>query len=180
MLAIVQAVAVQTLKGRAEPEAVASFTERLAALAKAQDALLKAEWAEADLRSLAREVLELAGMESRVDCTGPPVQVGQRAALSTTLLLHELTTNAVKYGSLSTPGGRVSLSWELAGEGADRELVLEWREHGGPPAADSTRKGFGSRLLKLGLTGTGGSALTFAVEGFSASFRASLRQVAEA
>ena len=180
VLAMVQAVAVQTLKGRAEPEAVASFTLRLAAIAKAQDALLRAEWAEADLQALVREVVDLAGVEGRVDCTGPSVQVGQRAALSTTLLLHELTTNAVKYGALSTPEGRVSVSWELAGEGADRELVLEWCERGGPPAAEPTRKGFGSRLLKLGLVGTGGSALAFARDGFSASFRAPLRQVAEA
>lgn len=179
VLSMVQAVASQTLKGRADPEAVSAFDQRLAALSKAQDVLMRAERQAADLGGIIREVLHLAGVHDRCDQDGPEVMVGSRAALSTSLLVHELATNAIKYGALSREQGRVRVNWTIEG-GAEGELRLDWREEGGPPASTPTRKGFGSRLLRSGLLGTGGSDVSYGANGLSATFRAPLRQVERA
>ena len=95
-------------------------------------------------------------------------------------LLHELATNAVKYGALSVPEGRVVVARRLTGEGGGREAILDWIERGGPvptPPATSGRKGFGSRLIQMGLVGTGGVDLRFPASGFQATMRAPLVQL---
>ena len=103
--------------------------------------------------------------------------MGSRATLSLSLLLHELATNAAKYGSLSCPEGRVAIGWsiEMAEEGP--ELVLTWRETGGPPAETPVGRGFGSRLIKMGLIGTGGADIRYTSSGVDAVFRAPLDQI---
>ena len=73
------------------------------------------------------------------------------------LLLHELTTNALTYGALSKPGGNVALTWQVAGD----EMTVHWRGSGGPAVVDPTRRGFGSGLIKMGLIGTGGVQLRY-------------------
>ena len=179
-LAMVQAIAAQTLKGSASSDALRAFDARLLALSKAHELLLKAEWEAADLAAVASEVLGAAGAGDGCTLRGPAVSLGPRATLSTSLLLHELCTNAQKYGALSRPGGCVALDWRWEGGGDDAELVVDWTERGGPPVTPPARKGFGSRLLSLGLTGTGASELAYENVGFSASFRALRRQVEQA
>lgn len=175
MLAMVQAIAAQTLKGMAEHEAVTSFRDRLLALSQAHDALLQTSWSTAPLRELVEGVLERTGQMRRISLGGPAVTLGPRATLSFSLLLHELATNATKYGALSVDTGQVAVGWRL--ECGGDELVFTWRETGGPPAREPTRRGFGSRLIRAGLVGAGGVELRFLPEGLAAEMRAEMAQV---
>ncbi len=176
-LAIVQSVAGQTLKGVTERSAVETFERRLIALGRAHDVLLQENWASAPMRAIAERVLSLTG-ESRIAIAGPDVQFGSRATLSTSLVLHELATNATKYGALSADGGTVDLSWRREPGPDGEDFVLTWRETGGPPPAEPSRTGFGTRLIRLGLAGTGGVTIRYPDSGFVAEFRSALSAVA--
>ncbi len=173
MLTMVQAIAGQTLKGVTEQDAVTAFRQRLHALASAHDVLLQTSWASASMREVVRAVLRASGSLDHAKVHGPDVTLGPRATLSLSLLLHELTTNAVKYGALSVEAGRIDVAWRLEAE----ELVLDWIERDGPPAVEPTRCGFGSRLIRSGLIGTGGVTLRYLASGFEAEMRARLEQV---
>ena len=94
-----------------------------------------------------------------------------------TLLLHELATNAVKYGALSAEGGRVALDWTVDRTGNAPALVVTWLERGGQPAVEPKRRGFGSRLIGMGLTGTGDVNLRYELGGLKAKFTAPLSSV---
>ncbi|TNC15807.1 PAS domain S-box protein [Methylobacterium terricola] len=155
-LAMVQAVAVQTLRNATDPAAARdALVARLVALGKAHDILLTGEGESADLRAVLEGALAIHddGRPGRFRLQGPPVPCGARAALSLTLMAHELATNAVKYGALRHPDGYVTLDWAVAGR-AGPVLSLRWQEHGGPPVTPPARKGFGSRLIERGLAGT--------------------------
>lgn len=108
------------------------------------------------------------------------MKLGPRMALSLSLLLHELATNALKYGSLSADAGRVSLEWDVEEEEGKPTFRIHWRENGGPPAREPTRRGFGSRLIRSGLVGTGGVELRYLATGFEADMTAPLAHVQEA
>jgi two-component sensor histidine kinase len=174
-LSMVQAIAGQTLKGVTERDAVAAFISRLHAMSGAHDVLLKRSWLAADIGDVIRTVTGNLQPAQRFDISGPAFTIGPRATLSLSLLLHELTTNAVKYGALSVASGTAGINWLV--DRATDEIVLSWRERGGPPAAAPARRGFGSRLIELGLVGTGGCELRFLLTGFEAAFRASLPEV---
>ena len=105
--------------------------------------------------------------------------LGPKATLSLSLLLHELATNAIKYGALSRETGRVAVEWRIDRGGAEPTFVVGWRERGGPPARAPTRRGFGSRLIGMGLVGTGGAKLDYGEEGLEAQFSAPLRTIEE-
>lgn len=175
-LAMVQAIAGQTLKRVTERDAVASFEQRLGALASAHDVLLGKGWSSADLHSVATGVLEVLDGRDRFRVAGPEIDLGPRAALSASLLLHELGTNAVKYGALSVDSGTVSVGWAVE----DGLLVLRWTEEGGPPAMVPKRHGFGSRLINMGLLGTGGVATHYDDTGFSATITAPVSELHQA
>ncbi len=175
MLAMIQAIAMQTLKRVTEQDAVAGFRQRVHALASAQDVLLQTDWTAAPMPEVVATALLASGMAERFTTRGPDVTLGSRATLSLSLLLHELATNAAKYGALSAEGGGVVVEWRT--EAATGELVLAWTEHGGPPVAPPTRTGFGSRLIRAGLAGTGGVTLRYPPGGFEAEMRAALEKV---
>ena len=175
MLAMVQAIAMQTLKDATDREAVASFQQRLQALSRAHDVLLPRSWTAAPLRAVVEAVLQASGQMDRFTIRGPSVMLGPRAALSTSLLLHELATNAVKFGALSAERGRIAVAWQIAQEAG--ELVFTWTEADGPNVVEPTRRGFGSRLIGSGLIGTGGVTLRYEPGGFEAEMRACLEQV---
>jgi PAS domain S-box-containing protein len=151
LLAVVQAIANQTFRDDAIslPKARQSFTDRLLALSQTHDILQNKTAAAVGLHRLVSGVLapyDLAS--SRVSLEGPDLQVTGRQALPLTLVLHELTTNATKYGALSNDAGRLAISWRIvAGTPSQRRLVLSWTEAGGPIVEVPTRKGFGSRLI---------------------------------
>lgn len=174
MLAMIQAVARQTLKGATERDALDAFENRLIALSSAHDVLFRQDWSSAPIEQVVAEVVRAAGVHERVTVIGPTLRVAGRAVLGLSLLVHELTTNALKYGALSAPEGRVEITWTIDDAIALPTLNLIWRERGGPPPAASPRRGFGSRLLSMGLVGTGGCELDFTPLGLDASFTASL------
>jgi PAS domain S-box-containing protein len=150
-LATVQAIASQTLRSAGnDAEARAAFEARLLALSKVHNVLTRENWEAASLAEIAAEVLAPHGGEdpARIRVKGPDVRVHPRVALPLAMALHELATNAVKYGPLSTSGGCVSIEWSLDPAADGRRLRLRWAEDGGPAVAPPTRKGFGSRLIE--------------------------------
>lgn len=176
-LAIVQAIATQTLREVSERGAVTALTQRIGALSRANDALLKTRWASAALNDVATATLAAFDQAGRFHLSGPPLQIGPRATLSLSLLLHELATNAVKYGALSVPDGRVTISWSVE-KGVEEDMLrVNWAEAGGPPVLQPSGKGFGSRLISMGLIGTGGVELCYKHSGLIASMEAPLTQM---
>jgi two-component sensor histidine kinase len=147
---MVSAIATQTLYGEDIAERRNSFNDRLIALSHAHDILMATSWASASINSILVGVLTPhRSEEQRISISGPEVLLQPRQALSLSLTIHELATNAAKYGSLSNKLGQVVISWETDGLDDENEPIFKftWRETGGPPVAEPTRKGFGSRLI---------------------------------
>lgn len=166
-LAMVQAIVHQGLRRAETPaEAQAAIDPRLAALGRAHALLTSSGWQRSDLRALIEATLRPHddGRAGRFVLSGPSVQLSAQTSLSLGLLLHELSTNAVKYGALASDSGRVAIEWTRDGR---TQLELVWRETGGPAVVAPTRRGFGSRLIERGLaTGlAGGAKLVFAPDG---------------
>jgi PAS domain S-box-containing protein len=147
-LAVVQGIAAQSLSGgRSLAEAREVLTKRLRALANAHTLLTASEWQGASLEALV--AAELEPYEGRAEVAGGDVTLSPKEALTLSLVLHELATNAAKHGALSAPGGRVEVGWEVAGEAPARTLRLRWRERGGPPVpVPPSRRGFGRALVE--------------------------------
>lgn len=179
-LTMVQAIANQTLRTIVDREAVYAFERRLIALSAAHDALLEANWAQADLETVANTVVETIGFANRCRLDGPPVALGPQAAVSFALIVHELLTNAFKYGALSNNDGEVLLTWAIENGKTDDLLVIRWNESGGPPVTAPPRRGFGSKLISTGLLGIGGVNIRYDRSGFSADLKAPLRNLAQA
>lgn len=148
-LAVVQSIASQTLGSASSmQEARTAFNARLMNLAKAHDVLTRESWAGANLADIVADAVEPhAGGQSRFRIEGPRLQLTPSAALAVSMALHELSTNAAKYGALSTDTGRVEIFWRVEGDDNARRLALRWRESGGPEVVKPTLKGFGSRLI---------------------------------
>jgi PAS domain S-box-containing protein len=147
-LATVQSIIHQTLRAAAVAGDIQEALDaRLAAMARSHDLLTKANWTTVhlcDVAAAAVEPFRARDQGDRLTFSGPDVLLVPRAALAVGMALHELATNAVKYGALSVSRGKVDITWE-AGSG---HLTLVWRESGGPVVAPPTRKGFGARLLE--------------------------------
>ena len=156
-LAVLQAIVRTTLRTTPDPKAFAeAFTGRLASMAAAQDIVTDGEWKGADLESLARHQLAIheTGSSPRILISGPPVQLAPDAAVPVGLALHELGTNAAKYGSLSAPGGMVEITWSVVSDAQQRPtLHLKWQEVGGPTVTPPDKQGFGGVLIDRGIGG---------------------------
>ncbi|WP_374468330.1 sensor histidine kinase [Phenylobacterium sp.] len=153
-LAMMQALAAQSFRNADDlAQAQANFTGRVMALSRANDLLTSERWAGASLEEVVRQSLAIycEGASDRLEVSGAPVQLSSKTALSLCMALHELATNAVKYGAWSSPQGRVVVRWEVDGPKEARRLRLTWREQGGPPVVPPARRGFGSRLIERGL-----------------------------
>jgi two-component sensor histidine kinase len=150
-LATVQSIAYQTSRFTGEPRQFrAAFEARLAALSKTHDLLTAQRWEGADLREVAElELAPFALGSDRVTIEGPAVPLSPNAVVTLGLALHELVTNALKYGALSTADGKIRLDWRSHGG----RLSLVWSEHDGPPVSPPLSRGFGSRLLEQGIKG---------------------------
>jgi PAS domain S-box-containing protein len=148
-MAVTQAIARQTLR-EAPTSFAEDFSARLRAMAAAHDLLLEQGWS-ANLKDLAKRQLDVA--QDRVTLAGPDLTLSPTLATSLGLALHELLTNAVKYGALSVPQGGVELGWELAGDDRQRHVLLTWKERGGPPVTPPEHEGFGSTLIERSLPG---------------------------
>jgi two-component sensor histidine kinase len=144
LLTIVQVIARQTA-ARSPQDFVNTFSGRLRALAANQDLLVKSEWQRLDLADLVRSQLEYFGETgSRIIVSGPPVTVPPSAAQALGMALHELATNAAKYGSLSNDSGRVEITWAVESD----TFCMSWREIGGPVVTAAGEAGFGTTVLK--------------------------------
>ncbi len=149
MLAVVQAIARQTVAAKPD-DFIERFAERIRALAASQDLLIQNEWRGVGLQELARSQLghfkDL--VDKRIELRGPPLFVSASAAQTIGMALHELATNAGKYGALSIDSGCVEVGWSLErGEDGGENFVISWRERGGPPVMTPVRAGFGSTVL---------------------------------
>jgi PAS domain S-box-containing protein len=152
-LATVQSIAQQTLRGATDiEEARRLFEGRLMALARVHDVLIREDFQHASLRQVVDDAVTpyCTQDRDRVAIDGPDVSVPARHALALAMALHELCTNAAKYGALSRESGRIAVRWRIQ-DGDSRRLVLTWSEHGGPVVKPPTRRGFGSRLVERGL-----------------------------
>ncbi len=160
-LASVQSIAHQTLRaGTPTREARDLLTARLLALSAAHDVLTRESWEGADLIEVVAAALRPYDA-ARHATHGPAHRIGPRAALAISMALHELATNALKYGALSGPSGQVHIGWTATPDGG---LTLTWREEGGPPVTAPTHSGFGSRLLRQGLNAELGGAAHLSFE----------------
>jgi PAS domain S-box-containing protein len=149
MLLLVEAVARQTI-ATAPDDFLTRFRERIHALAGSQDLLVKNQWKGADLEELVRSQLahfkDLIG--TRIGIAGPAVLLHARAAQTIGMALHELATNAGKYGALSNCNGSVNIAWQIERVKTEEErFVMTWREEGGPPVAEPSKRGFGSTVI---------------------------------
>jgi PAS domain S-box-containing protein len=149
LLAVVQAVARQTA-AKSPKDFVASFEQRLLALAKAQDLLIKGEWRHVVLEDLVRAELGhfAALIGRRIILNGPEAAVTPAAAQALGMAFHELATNAAKYGALSNDVGVITVAWRFdRPKDAEKQLVIEWREVGGPTVTPPLSKGFGATVI---------------------------------
>src|SRR5262245_37992226 len=153
MLSIVQAMARQTLRGSAEEGALASFESRLRALAAAHDLLLASDWKGTDLAQLVQHqmALHLGPNGRQMTSAGPEVSLPPGLSTSFGILVHELATNALKYGALSENRGTVHLTWTVPARNGRRVLLFRWEEKDGPRIAKPEVTGFGSYLIEHGL-----------------------------
>jgi len=171
-LTSVRSIASQTFRpGREPAEARTAFDERLRSLSQTHDILSRADWGHASLEALVRAEFDAFGPD-RVAIAGPDVRVTPKAAIALTLVVHELATNAVKYGALSIDRGNAVLEWQVEVREDGRWLLIRWEEGGGPPVVAPKRIGFGSRLMQTIVKGELGGRfdMDFDPSGVSARF----------
>jgi PAS domain S-box-containing protein len=168
-LALVQALADHTLRSKPDPaEFSKAFRDRLLALGRAHDVLTKEVWDRANVANVIDVSLGAWMTSGRITADGSDVWLRPQQALTFSLALHELATNAAKYGALSVPGGRVAIAWS-----GEDEILFTWEERGGPLVAQPTRTGFGSIVVGQALGGAVGGhvQVAFPPEGLRLELR---------
>ena len=147
-LAVLGAVATQTFRDVSSKADLEKYQARLAAFGRAHDLLTAANWANAPLQDVISTALgPYRTGEGRITVSGPPLIVKSRQALALSLAIHELATNALKYGALSVASGRVSVTWTSEHQAGQQKFVFVWQEIGGPLVSEPAAVGFGSRLI---------------------------------
>ncbi|HEY8572345.1 PAS domain-containing protein [Phenylobacterium sp.] len=174
-LATVQSIVAQTSRtDRSSQEVRVAIEGRLLALSAAHDLLTRHSWEGADLREVAQRAASPFSPdgEARIRISGPAVPLAPQQALALSMAIHELATNAAKYGALSVPGGHAELQWSVRGG----QLQMHWGEHGGPEVKPPAGRGFGSRLLERGLAADlqGSVSLSYPPEGVRCTIAAPL------
>lgn len=171
-IAVLQSIVMQTMRSRPEVDELRQqIVDRFSALARAHDLLLRTDFAAADFRELVADATSVHGSNFVID--GPAIDLSPQASLSLALVLHELGTNAVKYGSLRSNRGTVKVSWKIL-EGA---FNLIWSEVGPEAIVPPSRQGFGSRLIRATLEGLGDVQLSYEPKGFQLEFSADLQHL---
>ena len=184
-LAMTQAIAAQTFRSAENlSDAQSNLLTRISALAQANDLLTGERGAEVSMRAVIEQAVHPhCADESQCVIEGPDLQLSPKTALSMSLAMHELSTNALKYGAWSQPGGMVSIRWSVyrpEPAGSER-LELTWTEQGGPKVAPPRRRGFGSRLIERGLAAEMGGEvrMRFEPEGLVCEINAPLTVYAQ-
>jgi two-component sensor histidine kinase/FixJ family two-component response regulator len=177
LLSVFQSITSRTLtRGRSLSEAHEVLIGRLQSLGHAHELLTEASWQGADLRDVV--MAEIAGFSERVRVSGPPVSLGPSGVQTFALIVHELCTNAAKYGALSNAKGEVLAEWSIGGSGAGAYMDFSWQERGGPPVEPATHHGFGLSLINaMGSTPTEEPVIDFAPEGFACRIRVPLNTI---
>ena len=167
-LATVQSLIAQTARGARDVGQFRTAVEgRILALSQAHNQLSRRGWVDVELRQLLRAGLEPYFAKGNFVLSGEPLHIPPRVALMVSMAIHELATNAAKYGALSSSAGRIDVAWSAKANGAEARLLLSWREQNGPPVQQPSHRGFGTRLLDRGIgVELGGSTMIdFAPEG---------------
>jgi two-component sensor histidine kinase/ActR/RegA family two-component response regulator len=177
LLSVFQSITSRTLTGgRSLEEAHEVLIGRLQSLGHAHELLTEASWQGADLRDVVNA--EIAGFSERVRISGPPVALGPSGVQTFALIVHELCTNAAKYGALSNATGEVLAEWSLGGSGVGAYMDFSWQERGGPPVEPASHQGFGLSLINaMGSTPTAEPLIDFAPEGFACRIRVPLNTI---
>jgi len=148
-LTIIQSISRRTLKPNVSAETYAAYEDRLVLLSKYQDLLHQREWRSptvAQVVALSLDVLTIGG-EQRVTTCGADVALSAAAALTLSMIVHELATNALKYGALSVPDGRLAVSWQAGGKAGAQTIAFDWRESGASSVAEPASCGFGMSMM---------------------------------
>jgi len=167
-LQVVQGVVRRTARGHETVDAFENaLLGRITTMARAHDLLARERWLGADLRTVVLQELQPFEQGQSITVSGSPIRINPKGALAFALAIHELGTNAIKYGALSVSEGRLEIGWEFQGEADDRCLVFHWKESNGPKVAAPDRRGFGSLLLERSITYDldGTTQLDFAPDG---------------
>lgn len=180
-LATIQAIAAHTVREATDLDGFRrAFTGRLRAIAASHDLLVSNTRDSADISRLIREqIIGYAPEEAcRLELSGPPLVLGPQGAHAFGLIVHEMATNASKYGAFSNESGRIKIKWYLEEQQEDVNVVIEWQEMDGPEVSPPTRKGFGSALIEQSLSHSlgGRSSLEFDPGGLKAEFRFPVRK----
>ena len=166
-LAVVQSLAQQTFRNvpNSAP-AMETYKARLHALAAAHGLLTESSWSPASVRDIVVLTTSAAfgEIEGRVTLDGPDYLLNPEVALALTMIVHELTTNAIKYGALSNDAGQVQVGWSVAPDGECETLAFHWQERGGPEVQQPERDGFGTRLIRSGITSKRGTKVDIRYE----------------
>jgi len=177
-MALVEAIVGQTFRTASSKEDAESIIGgRLRALSHAHDALIHVNWSRTDIASVVNKALEPHRKgEGRIWISGAQTEISSRRALTLVLALHELATNAVKYGALSVPSGKVEITWKVLHANGSETLQFVWKETGGPTVTAPTKRGFGSRLIESTLKADFGenARIEYLSDGVRCSFEARL------
>ncbi len=181
-LATVQSIARQSLRKAARPaDFVTSFNGRVQALAKAHDLLVQERLRGSGISEIVRDQVLLGAPEGqRISCAGPQVKLDARMTVQLALVLHELATNARKYGALAVPRGHLAIIWKVETSTAGSELRLEWKESGVADVKAPESSGFGTTLVERSVQSCGGEITTdFGADGISCAIRLPLPREAQ-
>ena len=170
LLTVIQSIAQRSLAGDLSlAQGREIFEARLQALARTHSQLTSSKMDAVSLEEIVRSELEPFPSQTKVE--GAEILLDYQQAQKFSLAVHELTTNALKYGALSVPTGGVRIAWSVSNNGNGAELKFRWEEHGGPPVVVPTREGFGSTLLKAAFAKT---RMDYAPDGFSCEIEANV------
>jgi len=177
MLTVVMSLAAQTLRRSTTMQEFSEvFMGRIEALTASYTLLSRESWVSVALRDvLAEEIRPFMSAEhNNFELSGPALKLAPQGALALGMAIHELATNALKYGALSVPQGKVRIAWRVETTPAELQFVLDWVEQGGPPVAPPAHRGFGTTLIERGFAHelSGSATLEFAASGVRASLRA--------
>ncbi len=173
LLTVVQIIANRTLSGDEPLKEKEILEARLQALARANKQLTESDWSGLTLGEIIQS--ELEPYLERCKIEGTEIVLDHQHAQNFSLVLHELATNAIKYGALSNREGRIHITWATKGDGRDSQLIFHWREREGPPVAAPKRQGFGSTLLRATFAN---ARSNFHTNGFSCEIEVPLREAA--
>ncbi|SCB62253.1 PAS domain S-box-containing protein [Rhizobium aethiopicum] len=178
-LTVVQAIINQSFRSAVSMEdAEQSILARINAYASAHDILLQRNWQSASMDTMVEATVANLGIgPDRVRAGGPTVKLNPQATLAFALVLHELITNATKYGALSVDGGFIEIGWSLREETGEERFDLRWRERGGPVVEAPKKAGFGSRLISSSLSAFGDVFVDYAATGLILNLDASLQRL---